>query len=234
MRKKTLPLLAVCMVALVGLSFLTWNLLNPQIAHKYERNISRNFSNQQEENALTAAETINYSAITALERFDASSDPEAFVHSDTSYTFVHFIDSEVINYYETRYDKQQGKEHPSQIELTYQANVTKYSQLRIYNSPAPEGVSWHNITVVMSTTNGSTVINSGNMQFYYKNQSSYQMTQWNYDFNFSDCLVVEMKLVYSETYAPLAAFFASVDQIMVLDRNLEPVLLGLESGMAVA
>ncbi len=236
MRKKTILILLVCIVALVGSSLMIWNLWYPQIPHKYEKTITRNFDSQEEENALTRAESINYSAIVSLERFVGSSDPDAYLNPGTylEYTSSNYIDTEVINYYETRYDNQRIKEFPKQIELTYGANVTKYSQFRIYNSPAPEGVSWHNITVVMSTPNGSTAFNSGNMQFFYKNQSGYQMTKWDYDFNFSDCYVVEMKLGYSEIYAPVAAFFVKVDQIVVLDKNFELVLLGLESGMVVS
>ncbi len=236
MHKKTFLILAVCIVALVVTSLFMWNLMHPQIPQKYERTITRNIDNQEEESVLTAAEAINYSAIVSLERFEGSSDPEAYLHPGTylSHTGANFIDSEVINYYETRYQNQQGKEYPKQIELNYEANVSRYSNFRIYNSPAPEGVAWHNITIVMSTPNGSLSFSSGHMKFFYRNQSGYQMTEWEYDFNFSDCYVVQMKLLYSEFYAPWAGFFSNTYQIVVLDQNYLPVLVGLESGTAVA
>jgi hypothetical protein len=85
----------------------------------------------------------------------------------------------------------------------------------------------------MSSPDGSVTFNSGSMKFFYKNQSSYQMVEWEYDFSFSDCYCIKMKLAYSEYYAPVAAFFAEVHQIVV-DRNLEPVLVGLESDRMVA
>ena len=112
--------------------------------------------------------------------------------------------------------------------------MNTYSDFRIYNSPAPEGVAWHNITVVMSAPNGSVTFNSGQMQFFYKNQSSYEIIQWEYDFNFFNCHVVEMKLSYSEIIGSTAGFFSKVHQIVVLDQNHMPVLVGLESGMAVS
>jgi hypothetical protein len=232
LRRKPL-LIAVCIAATVFAVLLMWNPSNM----KYERSIARNFDSQEEERALTIAESTTYSAIVSLDRFDGSSDPEAYLHPGTylAYTYANFIDSEVINYYETRYDNLQGKGHPKQIELTYEANATKRTQFRVYNSPAPEGVKWHNITIVISAPDGSALTKtSGNMKFFYRNQSSYQMTEWEYDFNFSDCYVVEMKLSYSENYAPTAAFFSDVYQILVLDQNFEPVLLGLESMNAAA
>ena len=56
-----------------------------------------------------------------------------------AYTHANFIDSEVIDYYETRYNNMQGKGDPKQIELTYEANVTKRSEFRIFNSRTPGG-----------------------------------------------------------------------------------------------
>jgi hypothetical protein len=214
-----------------------WNLSGPQIPRKYERKIVRNFENQEEERALIVAESIDYSSIVSSERFSGSSDPEAYLHPGTylTYTYANFIDSEVINYYEARYGNLQGKGDPKQIELTYEANATKRSEFRIFNSPSPEGVTWHNTTIVISQLDGSFYLrSSGQMKIFYRNQSSFQMTEWGYDFNFSDCYVVEMKLVYSEIYAPLAAFWSDVYQIVVLDQNFVPVLLGVESQNIVA
>ncbi len=239
MQRKTLVILAACLVAVAATSILSWNMLQPQNPPKYEKNIARDFDSHEEEEALAAAESCNYSDISSLERFDNSKDPEGYLHPDTyiSYTYANFVDSEVINYYQARYNNQQGKEgprYPKAIEFTYEANVTMFPEFRIYNSPAPEGATWHNITIVKSTPNGSVQFSSGNMQFFYRNQSGYQMTQWEYDFNFTDCYVIEMKLLYSEYYAPLAAFWSDVYQIVVLDQNRVPLLFGVESANAVA
>ena len=58
----------------------------------------------------------------------------------------------------------------------------------------------------MSASDGSKEFNSGNMQFFYKNQTTYQIARWDYDFNFSNCHVIEMKLRYYEVYAPVSGF----------------------------
>lgn len=235
MHKKAITIIVVISVAIVALSLFTWNLCS-QTPQKYEKNITRNFENSEEQTALAEAESIEYSSITSLERFSGTNSPEDYLNSNSyvSYTSANFIDSHVIDYYQTRYENQQGKEFPRQIELNYEANASMFSHFRIFNSPVPEGVSWHNVTIVMSASNGTIEFTSGNMQFFYKNQTTYQITKWDYDFEFSDCYVINMKLDYSEIYAPVAGFFVSIHQIVVLDRNFEPVLLGLESGMAVS
>jgi hypothetical protein len=225
------------MVAMVVAPLLIWHPFTPQIPQKYERSIVRNFNNQEEESALNAAESVNYSAIVSMERFDGSRDPEAYLHPGTylAYTYANFIDREVVSYYETRYGNLQGKGDPKQIELTYKANVTKQSEFRIFNSPAPEGATWHNITIVFNAADGSVWRKeSAHTKFFYRNQSSYQMIEWGYDFNFTDCYFVEMKLLYSETYAPTAAFFSDVYQILILDRSFVPVLIGVESSKVIA
>jgi hypothetical protein len=235
--KKALLIIAVCAVAVIVMSLFVWIQFHPEISNKYKKSIVRNFDNQDEETALSAAESINYSAIVSLERFDGSSDPESYLHPGTylAYTSANFIDSEVIDYYETRYNNMQGKRDPKRIELTYEANVTKRSDFRIFRSPAPQGVTWRNTTIVVSAPDGSLICkDSTNLKIFYRNQSGYQMTEREYDFNFSDCHVIELKLAYSETYAPVAAFFVDIEQIVVLDRDFVPVLVGVASGMAVA
>jgi hypothetical protein len=72
------------------------------------------------------------------------------------------------------------------------------------------------------------------MQFFYENQTGHQVTDRNFDFNFSNCYVIEMNLRYDEVYAPTAGFFVNAEQIVVLDADLSPVLVGIYSGMAVS
>ncbi|MCW4028875.1 MAG: hypothetical protein NWE92_04420 [Candidatus Bathyarchaeota archaeon] len=229
MRKKTLLiLLTACIIAVIAVSLVLWSAANAfQIPRSYHRSIARNFDNTEEENALNKAEALNYTYISGRERFLNPSDPEEYQNS-LSYTYANFIDADILNYYQTRYDNQQGKELPRQIGLTYQANATMYPQIRIYKP-------WNNNTVLMSTPDGEVLSKTfGYSHLFYKNQSSYTQIEREYDFNFSDCYVIVMDFSYSETYASLAAFISDVDQIVVLDQNFEPVLVGLTSSNAVA
>jgi hypothetical protein len=60
------------------------------------------------------------------------------------------------------------------------------------------------------------------------------LTGWDYDYNFTDCYVVRMTLEYNEVYASTAAFYVTVNQIVVLDRDRTPLLIGISAGGAVA
>lgn len=233
MRRKLL-FVSVVVVAfvLMAASPILWSYMSIyQIPQQYELHIARNIDSQEEETALSRAENLNFSVISPSERFYGSTDSEDYLHPSTylSYTYANFIDREVLDYYRARYDALQGRGSPRRIGYSYEANVTAYSDLRIYNSPAPEGVGWHNTTMVIvkPTPDGSTTSTSNAVVFYVKNETGYQRIEWDYDFNFADCYIVEMNLKYSETYAPLAAFCSEVRQIVVLDKANVPVLVGL-------
>lgn len=239
MRKILLILVAVCVITVVAASLLVWHLNSSPPASSYQKSINRNLGSHDETNALYTAESIDYLTILSTERFSGSSNPQDYLNpgSYLAYTYANFIDKEVIDYYEARYHGLEGKggpKYPQAVKMTYYANATHRSEFRMFNTPAPEGAAWHNVTIVMSTPEGLVKFNSGHMRFFLRNESGYQMLDWGFDVSFSDCYVVEMKLSYSEFYAPLAAFWSDVYQIVVLDRNFEPVLICVESGRVVA
>ncbi len=236
MRRRTIVITAVIILVVVILFAFTLNaLIFPQIQQKYEINIDRNTDSQTQEDALAAAESINYSDVTNLERFNGPIDPEDYLKPKTylAYTFANYIDSETLRYYQDRYDSLHGKGSPSVIEYTYCANVSEYQSFRIYNSPVPEGAGWHNYTVVI-VADDSVESNYEALWIYTRNTTGYQLSEWEYDFSFSNCIVVDMTLEYSEVYAPLAAFLSGVHQIVVLDRDYSPLLIGIASSAVVA
>jgi hypothetical protein len=172
-RKKTI---IIGVLAALVLAFLFGQIINflffPQIEQKYKINIDRNVDGYIQEKVLAVAESINYTGAAKLDRFNGPTNPEDYIHPKTylAYTFANYIDSEVLSYYQNRYDSLQGKGSPGGIEYTYKANVSEYQSYRIYNSPAPEGVAWHNTTMVLvgSTSNGSLVSICSAMQIYTK------------------------------------------------------------------
>ena len=237
MQKKRLLLIILVLVIATATSLIVWNNSINSSVPQYYKNILRDTHTAEEAEALKTAESLNYSSIISRERFIGPAERDAYLHPGTylDYTSPNFIDSKVINYYSTRYDDLQGKKEPKHITLTYKANVTKRSDFRIFNNPPPEGSTWRNVTLVLSLPDGSFYTrNIGFTEFFFKNQTEYQVTDRNFDFNFSNCCVIEMNLVYNEVYAPTAGFFVTTEQIVVLDRDLSPVLVGISTGMAVS
>jgi hypothetical protein len=227
MRRRWLLLFAVCVAA--ALLVLVFSLSNNTSPNSYQYNINRNVSGPQEEAALSAAEAFNYSALTSEERFDGPSDPQAYLNPKNylAYTYANFIDQQTLTYYQVRYENQQGKAEPKAVAFLYEANADPFSQIRIFNSGGK------NSTVALFDPNSSSVIKTAGLSaqysnIYLRNETGYAQVQPGFDFTFTDCMV-EMKLHYSETYAPLAAFGSEVYQLVILDRDLSPVFIGIQS-----
>ena len=214
--------------------------------HQRTLYVNRAVKGPSEEQALMAAETIDYAAITSLERFYGTSEANAYRRSGTYiYTWANFIDSEVIDYYQNRYDYQQKQKDPKGITFTYNANVTYLEQLRIFNITQPEQntyyglpetidyprtITWNNITTVFYGSDETIPLKTtGRMSenTFYKNQTTFCEMPPEFDLTFNNCYLVEMDLTYEEYYAPIAAFFVNTQQIVVLDQNFEPLWLSI-------
>jgi hypothetical protein len=255
-KKNIVILFAVCIAVIIVISLFAP--ISP-FGRVRSRSVIRNFNTTDEKRALTAAETANYGSIMASKRFEGRGDPEAYIHSGTyAYTWANFIDSEIIDYYQKRYNHQQKQITPRVAAFKYSANVTYLEQLHIFNTTIPEQgyiyktnddspqeglkkelVTWNVRTIAFCGPDASTPLltfKPFTYTFYSKNQSEYQTlpAETDFDLNFSNCYLVEMELEYNEVYAPLAAFFLVVHQIVVLDQNLVPIWIGINAGHGIS
>jgi hypothetical protein len=141
------------------------------------------------------------------------------------YTYANFIDAEVIKYYDARFENLKGK--PMDMGFNYNADVFFWDRIHVVYVPASENESMYAAKIQFLSSNG-TILNvyGGFDRCAYGNNSGIQEIQASaIDFEFSSCYVVEMELTYSETYAPVAAFFSHVRQTVVVDENFKPLLL---------
>jgi hypothetical protein len=210
MHRKMMSLLTVCIAVVIAVSFFV---TIPVFTRTFIRNVSsaviRNFDTSNEEQALSAAETAGYASIVAFERFEGSRDPEAYVRSGEylSYTWANFIDLEVINYYQNRYDYQQKRIiSPRSVTFTYNANVTYLEQLHIFNTTRLEqGTTYwkDNNKIETGTWNSSAITfydpdKSVSLTTVYPfkymfcgNQSGYYALSSKFDLTFSNCYFID-------------------------------------------
>ena len=185
----------------------------------YNKSIIINTNTTEEENVLSVADNFNYSSILEVERFYSVGGSGYY-----NYTFANFIDEEVLNYYDNRFESLKGQ--PKNMTFSYEANVFTWNQISVVY------VSGTNSIHVISS-NGTVLFKNAKytgpnfgMRFFYQNDSGYQEIQTGQiDFSFSTSYLVEMKLKYSETYNPLAAFISDVYQIIIFDEHFEPLFL---------
>jgi hypothetical protein len=185
----------------------------------YNKSIIINTNTTEEENALSVANKFNYSSILKAERFYSVGGSGYY-----DYTFANFIDEEVLNYYDNRFESLKGQ--PKNMTFSYEANVYTWNQISVAY------VSSTNSLHVISS-NGTVLFKNAKytgpifgMRFFCQNDSGYQeIKTGQIDFSFSTSHLVEMKFKYSETYNPLAAFMSDVYQIIIFDEHFEPLFL---------
>jgi len=198
----------------------------------YEKTIIRNTGNVKEANALTIAETSNYSDILDLQRFTT------WNHNETwPYTWAKFIDTQVIEYYDDRFENLKGE--PLGIEFHYEASVFTWDQIRVVYAHAPQGASIHDDAIQILSPNGSVLfdytIPTWGMRFAYRNDSEYQeIIAEEINFSLPKSYVIVMTLNYDERWGPLAAFSARVYQIVIVDQDFVPCLFCVQSSEGIS
>ena len=230
MNRKTALIIALIIIISIPICYLICFLyLHPDIHPKYERTIVRNTSNLQEVNALTIAENSNYYDIFNLQRFTT------WNHNETwAYTWANFIDTQVIQYYDDRFENLKGKS--GSIRFDYKANVFAWDQIRVVYIPAPEGASIYDDSIQILSLNGSVLLENAQytgprwgMKFAYGNGSEYQrITAEEINFSLAKSYVIEMTLRYDEYWGPLAAFLVKVYQIIIVDQYFMPLLFCIQ------
>jgi len=227
-------LLLIALAIIVSIS-ISYFLLSPFSAGKYEKAILRNTSNVEEANALTIAENSNYSDIFNLQRFTA------WDHNETwAYTWANFIDTKVIEYYDDRFENLKGK--AGGIKFHYQANVSTWDQIHVLYVPAPKGANIYDDAIQVLSPNGSVLFENARytgprwgMLFAYRNDSEYQeIVAEEIDFSLSKSYVIEMTLTYNEIWGPLAAFYVKVYHIVIVDQNFVPFLYCVQSDQLIS
>ena len=177
-------ILAICLAMLIVVAAIYLVLDNFRVIPngKYDKSIVRNTDNIQEEYALAAAENANYSGIFETERFDGSSDPEAYLHPGTylEYTYANFIDAQVTKYYDSRFESLKGK--PRTMEYSYEATVYKWDQIRFLNGPRTDNQTGSNDSIIIMSPNGTTLFENPQftgpnwgMRFAYNNGSEFEL-----------------------------------------------------------
>jgi|GEM_PF-813638 len=246
--------LTVAVIIVTSIFLITIHLTNPLHSNNtpsYINEVNRAINSPSEEQALKVAETINYATITRFERYNTK-DIDEYKHPGTyiPYTWAHFIDTEVIDYYQTRTNYYHSKLNGPSVAFTYDANITYLEQLRISDftesrqsrgsfrmedGTFQEKTTTYDITYIgLYNTDKSIPFKTVSWIWhtFYKNQTTFHKMSSDYNviehnLTFNNCYIVEMNLSYTERYGPLAAFFVNVNQLVVLDQNFEPIWIGI-------
>jgi hypothetical protein len=194
------------------------------------KSITRVTHSSAEENALQAAEHINFTRI-----FNIPRGIPANLNDYGNQYVAEYIDADVVNYYEGKFEYM--KETPYGVYLNYTSNVSVWDGVQVVYVPPPENESIISAMVLIRSSNDTVLneIRGGNGRYAYESDSGVQEIQeTTIDFSFLNCFVVEMELGYGEIHGVLGAYGFNIYQTVIMDENFNPLFIRLSSNEAVA
>jgi hypothetical protein len=189
---------------------------------RYERDIVRNTSNDIDKKVINISENLNYSEIFGIDRFDEAGDIQ----------WANYIDTEVLDYYNSRYDSLKSEDAKHDVELFYEADVYEIQKLEIrynYNEKSDE----YSMKVYNSEQR---MYEFTNVVFpevaISSNGSSYSFPDMETDWELNYILVYlcRLDLDFWDQWGVKAGTGIYVNQILVMDTNFEPLFILIDTG----
>jgi hypothetical protein len=255
-RKHIIGILLLIFVLAATIYVVVYFGANQNSPNKYEKSIVRNTDTAEEENALTAAENVNYTDIFQTDWFYTGMSGFHFNLTDysTGTPSATFIDAVVLKYYESRYESLKGK--TMEMGFNYNANVSAWDRIRAVYVPPPENESIYAAKVRILSSNG-TILNEFSES---SGGNRYAWVGWNYaigsvgwidtvnppvsgipeyqvsaiDFEFTNCYMVEMRLGYTEVHGNLAGFWYNIYQTVIMDESFKPLFIRVQTQMTLS
>ena len=191
----------------------------------YYRDIDRNTDNAKEAKALEAAENFNYGEVFNIERFE-----------NGEFTYANFVDSQVIEYYDHEFEEMEESEAEHDIEFIYKADVYNISELKINYDYIPDYFEYqlkiYDKSEKIFTIKGE-ILPKIIAVF---NDSNYSLMDINQDLEleFSDVYLVYQDFKYSDFWGPKAGRATLIEQIVVLNREYQPIFIFIDSGQLIS
>jgi hypothetical protein len=164
-----------------------------------------------------AAEEADYVFMTKLSRY-------------TGY-HIGFIDSKTINDYKAKYNSEREQTSIGTIQFRYTANATQLAQIRVSNTNG-KTITFYgpdNLTPLTSLT-----FEHAEFRVFNETQTGYTSLSQGFDLTFYNCYIVEMKLDYTAFYGPTNGLGNFVHQIVILNQDLVPIWIGIDSSYLIS
>lgn len=205
----------------------------------YNRDMKRNYLNADELHAIAMAEGLNYMRLLNVTRWYGNYNSSA----STEYTshWPYLIDTTVIEDYNSTYDRGRSHQDPIDISYTYHANVRTFASLALgltviknptWRTTYTMSVNGNDVTTVFTdpASDGLKYFNGMNASTIPANGTRGVPISANSTLSFNDVYYVELYLSYRATWGPKAAFGVSMAQVVVMDKDLDPLFVMVFDG----
>jgi hypothetical protein len=194
----------------------------------YNRDVKRDYADTMGSQAINKAENINYTKYFNLSRW---------YEQTSSNVWANYIDAGVLKEYNDSYTDAKNNRRKVDISYSYYAVATyiESMDLMMYNcSSDPEPCYKIKMVLTGSTIGNTSWIKSDIVGWERgigidKNGTMYNPSQ-NGTYHFSKVYCIDMKVHYSAFVGPLAGLGNSSSQVIILDKDLNPMFIFLELG----
>lgn len=213
-------ILVICLITIISSFCCCFGDIIRDYGH-YNRDIEKNIDNEEEAKALEIAENYNYSEVFNIERFE-----------NGDFTYANFVDSQVIEYYNKKYEIMEDQEAEHDIEFIYQADVYNISELQIIYDHIPDYEEYE--LEIYDESNRILKIKGEILPRIITvfNDTNYTLKDINKDFQieFSEVYLVYQDFEYSDFWGPKAGRATLIVQIVVLNKEYQPLFILIDSG----
>jgi hypothetical protein len=182
----------------------------------------RNTSNDIDQKVINITENFNYSEIFEIDRFDKGGDID----------WANYIDTEVLDYYNSRYDSLKSKDAKHDVELFYEADVYEIQELEIkYNFDKKNdqySLKMHNSGQKMFEFTGIAFPEIANSSYGSSFTRPDMETDW--ELNFTSIYLCHLDLDFSDVWGNKAGVGIDISQIFVVDMDLKPMFILIYPG----
>ena len=230
MRRMISKKVLIPIISILVCTLLTGCVTMPYVYGDYYREVERFYKTEDEREAIFHAENnIDYTTYTNMSRWDDD--------------WPNFIDTEVIDHYNESYTEDSASKSKSDISFFYNAWALFYPELnfKMRNNEYLLEVKVNNEKYMKELDTSyylefeirEMVIGHLENESWVYDKEIWNTHYWEDDFtielylNFTNVYFVVMDLIYDDIYGPLAAVFVETTQLLVLDQNLDPLVVGV-------
>ena len=194
---------------------------------KYRIHIQRDYDTNREKKAIKTAEDLDLPSLMDTERFDPYYGSSWTNEMDVTdgYAWPRLVDGTALDFYIDRYGYMKEIDYLMSARLSYDVECQYVDRLSIQPWNRTEGPHYRYTYHGLNASHELATFDEGGL--HYLNLTGVPTDGEWYELN--EAFVVRQDLEYSEVEAPLAGYFGHVDQLVILDKDYDVVIVLVHS-----
>jgi hypothetical protein len=221
--KKWIAISLSLLIVIASLSVALYSL-----SHQYNIEIERDYSSDSERIAIQKAEELDIATILDVSRYEHSDEPQP---NPTSSFEPNIIDKTTLDHYNDRINNLKSSRAPIRVHFNYLAKAKTHYDFSIF-------IDYNSHTIRIDDRSNPTYLQdyyfSESTKYAYFNNSQVKLTTYdiqNIQIELSIGYSIVQDLDYEEYQGPMNQYGGGLKQIIIMDKEYEPIFIMLKSKM---